>query len=78
MKKSLLLLATLGMSSAAFAQWTKPVVTTQDMTLNDTVYLYNTEYVGFLVGGNDWNTRASVGTKGYKVIIKESEAAGCS
>ena len=76
MKKSLLLLATLGMSSAAFAQWAKPVVTTQDMTLNDTVYLYNTEYVGFLVGGNDWNTRASVGTKGYKVIIKESEEAG--
>ena len=77
MKKSLLLLATLGMSSAAFAQWTKPVVTTQDMTLNDTVYLYNTEYVGFLVGANDWNTRASVGVKGYKVIIKESEEAGC-
>lgn len=77
MKKSLLLLATLGMSSAAFAQWTKPVVTSQDMTLNDTVYLYNTEYVGFLVGANDWNTRASVGTKGYKVIIKESEEAGC-
>lgn len=77
MKKSLLLLATLGMSSAAFAQWAKPVVTTQDMTLNDTVYLYNTEYVGFFVGGNDWNTRASVGTKGYKVIIKESEGQGC-
>lgn len=76
MKKSLLLLATLGMSSAAFAQWAKPVVTTQDMTLNDTVYLYNTEYVGFLVGGNDWNTRASVGTKGYKVIIKESDEVG--
>ena len=77
MKKSLLLLATLGMSSAAFAQWAKPVVTTQDMTLNDTVYLYNTEYVGFLVGANDWNTRASVGGKGYKVIIKESEEVGC-
>lgn len=76
MKKSLLLLATLGMSSAAFAQWTKPVVTTQDMTLNDTVYLYNTEYVGFLVGANDWNTRASVGVKGYKVIIKESDEVG--
>lgn len=70
MKKSLLLLASMLMSVASFAQWTKPVATGQDMVLNDTVYLYNVEANGFLLGANDWNTRASVGSKGYKVIIQ--------
>lgn len=77
MKKSLLLLATMLSTGTAFAQWTKPEVTAQDMTLNDTIYLYNVEAGGFLLGANDWNTRASVGSKGYKVIIKESEEIGC-
>lgn len=77
MKKSLLLLATMLSTGTVFAQWTKPEVTAQDMTLNDTIYLYNVEAGGFLLGANDWNTRASVGSKGYKVIIKESEEVGC-
>ena len=77
MKKSLLLCASMFTFGSVFAQWTKPDIKGQEMTLNDTVYLYNVEAGGFLLGANEWNTRASVGTKGYKVIIKESEETGC-
>lgn len=72
MKKSLLLVATLAMSSAVFAQWTKPTVQGQAMAVNDTVYLYNVGTNSFFLGANDYNTRASVGSRGYKVIIKEA------
>lgn len=71
MKKSLLLLASLVMSIAASAQWTKPVPKGTDMVMGDTLYLYNVEAGGFLMGANDWGTRASVsGGVGNKIIIK--------
>lgn len=70
MKKPLLFLASLLMSVATFAQWTKPAPNATDMVLGDTLYLYNVEAAGFLVGANNWGTRASVGSTGYKVIIK--------
>lgn len=78
MKKSLLLLASMLMSAASFAQWTEPAapafvpMAEDGETIN---YLYNIEAKGFFLGANDWNTRASVSkTKGYKVkmIMKET------
>ncbi len=84
MKKKLLFVAALCCASASsYAQWTKPTLKNVDFTLkevvnaagekeqvSDTLYLYNTEAPGFFVGANDWNTRASAGSHGYKVIIK--------
>ena len=59
------------MSIAASAQWTKPVPKGTDMVMGDTLYLYNVEAGGFLMGANDWGTRASVsGGVGNKIIIK--------
>lgn len=73
MKKSLLLLATLGMSSAAFAQWANPTVQSTPMVPGDTLYLYNVGAQGFLTGANIYGTRASVSsTQGNKVVIKEA------
>lgn len=73
MKKSLLLIASVVMSTvAAFAQWTRPVPAFEPMADDgETVqYMYNVEFGGFFLGGNDWNTRASVSaSKGYKVKI---------
>ena len=42
-------------------------------------YLFNTEARLFFLGANDWNTRASIGTKGYRVKIVQSDFApeGC-
>ena len=92
MKKKLLFVAALCCASASsYAQWTKPTLKNVDFTLkevvnaageteqvSDTLYLYNTKAPGFFVGANDWNTRASVGSHGYKVIIKASdEYPGC-
>lgn len=73
MKKSLLLLATLGMSSAAFAQWNNPTVQSTSMVEGDTLYLYNVGARGFLTGANTFGTRASVSsTNGNKVVIKKA------
>lgn len=90
MKKKLLLVAAICMSASGYAQWTKPEFKNSGFTLkevvdengepetvSDTLYLYNKEAGGFLLGANDWNTRASVGNKGYKVIIKKSTTDGC-
>ncbi len=70
MKKSLLFLASLLVSAASFAQWTKPVpATTVDMDDSGTgvQFLYNIGAGGFLAGHNDWNTRASVAAKGDSI-----------
>ena len=71
MKKGLLLLASLLVSVASFAQWTKPVPNATDMNVGDTLYLYNKGAGAFFTGANDWGTRASVSTEvGNKVIVK--------
>ncbi|MCQ2213317.1 MAG: hypothetical protein MJZ36_06745 [Bacteroidaceae bacterium] len=64
MKKSLLLLASLVVSIASFAQWTKPEPSQiQKMATDGTAqFLYNKEAGGFFAGANDWGTRASVAT----------------
>lgn len=86
MRKSLLVLATLCMSASGFAQtWTKPALSTADNAgftlkgdeqVSDTLYLYNVEAGGFLMGANDWGTRASVSaTTGNKIVIKPGKTA---
>lgn len=71
MKKSLLLLATLLMSSVGFAQWVQPVPQSVDMNPGDSLYLYNVGAGAFFAQGNDWGTRASVSTdKGNLVVFK--------
>lgn len=76
MKKTLLLIASVMMSAAsAFAQWTKPVPEFSALADDgETIqYLYNVEYGGFLLGANDWNTRASLSkVKGYKMKFKKN------
>ncbi len=76
MKKGLLFLASLVMSLAASAQWTKPTPTTVDMADDGetTQYLYNKEAVGFFAGANDWGTRASIAPTGDPVRMKALES----
>ncbi len=89
MKKNLLLAAVAFiMSTASYAQWVKPVLSTPEVTGQALVkdgeteqYLYNVEAKGFFLGANDWNTRASVSdTLGYKVKInvEDADAGFCS
>ena len=78
MKKGLLFLASVLMSMASFAQsftatWTKPTVTNFVEMADDgetTQFLYNVEANGFLVGHNDWNTRASIAEYGDSIRMK--------
>lgn len=87
MRKSLFVLAALCMSTSGFAQtWVKPVLSASDGVafslkgeeqVSDTLYLYNVEAGGFLMGANDWNTRASVSASvGHKIIIKPGKTEG--
>lgn len=75
MKKSLLLLAALFVSSMGFAQWEKPAAPkATDMNPSDTLYLYNVEAGQFFAQGNDWGTRASVSyDSGNKVVFSVEE-----
>ena len=75
MKKSLLLLAALFVSSMGFAQWEKPAAPkATDMNPGDTLYLYNVEAGQFFAQGNDWGTRASVSyDSGNKVVFGVEE-----
>jgi len=46
----------------------RPAATTEtEWQLETTYYLYNVQARRFFVGGNDWNTRASIAPNGYKV-----------
>lgn len=83
MKKSLLLLASMLVSAASFAQWTAPTPTNYQEVATDGTeqFLYNKEAGGFFCGGNDWNTRASVGTSAdpirFTVYDGENYNFGC-
>lgn len=78
MKKTYLFLASLMVSLVSFAEWTKPAVpTAQALSVGTECYLYNTDAGGFLVGANDWGTRASYdATLGHKVIIEAGTVDG--
>ena len=72
MKKSLLLLASMLLSTVSvFAQWTKPELKLEPMATDGSYqYMYNIEAGGFLVGANNYGTRASVSTSyAWKVKI---------
>ena len=51
------------------------VAKTEAFQVDTEYYLFNTGARMFFVGANDWNTRASVGTKGYKVKIQTADFA---
>lgn len=74
MKKYLLLLAAMFVSTGIFAQWTRPEVKTSDLVVGDTLYLYNKEagafYRGLGEGGSPhWGSRAGVGTEGCQQVV---------
>ena len=78
MKQKLLFLLVSFLSSvAAMAQWVKPVPqsvdTWQYSSEGDTTvyYLYNKGAGAFFTEGNDWGTRASIGSTGLKVAISK-------
>lgn len=77
LKRLTFFVASVMMSVASFAQWTKPAApAVQPMSVGKVVYLYNSEADGFLLGANDWGTRASVSpTLGHKVILEAGTAA---
>ena len=74
-QKSLFILASLMMLSlTASAQWTKPTMSTftEMATDGNTVqFLYNVGTERFLVGANEWNTRASVGERGDSIKVRD-------
>lgn len=51
------------------AQWKIPTPKASVLTTSQEVYLYNVEAGQFFCGGNDWDSRASVGEKGYRVKL---------
>lgn len=59
-------------TTSMWAQWTKPAPpAVQEMKVGEECYLYNKMADGFLLGANDWNTRASISqTLGHKVYIE--------
>ncbi|MEE0519826.1 MAG: hypothetical protein UDK36_00270 [Bacteroidaceae bacterium] len=69
MRKILLTMTSLLVTTSMWAQWTKPAPpAVQEMKVGEECYLYNKMADGFLLGANDWNTRASVSqTLGHKV-----------
>lgn len=74
MKKIFTFFAAMLMSASLFAQWTKPVPAFEEMKDSGTEpqYLYNVEFGGFLVGANDWGTRASLSTtEGWQVKMEK-------
>lgn len=61
------------MGSASFAEDIVPA--TSEVVSGTDYYLYNKEYKGFLVGANDWGTRASVDrNKGLKITVTKLES----
>ena len=77
MKKQLLLLVGLLWTLVGMAQWTKPMPVRATLTAEETLYLFNEDYEGFLIGANDWGTRASLSrTAGYQVKMVKYEHDG--
>lgn len=82
MKRNLLVLVSLFVSLAAFAQWTKPEMpagaTLEFSDENDTTiyYLYNAEADAFFSEGNAWGTQATWTTEGpgLKVFFTKYQA----
>ena len=75
--KALLVLCTSMMMTSTVFGWEKPIPQTVHLTPvadasdGEEMYLYNVGYGGFLIGANDWGTRASLGNTGIAVKIVE-------
>ena len=78
MNKFILFVASLFVSVASFAQWAKPAdPAAEPLSVGKECYLFNKDAGGFLVGANDWGTRASYSsTLGHKVYIENGTADG--
>ena len=78
MRKLFALAASMLVCMASYAQWTKPSAPAMsDMVIGEECYLYNKDAGGFLVGANDYGTRASVSpTLGHKIYIEKGTAEG--
>lgn len=79
MKKSLLLFVSLMLAAvSAIAQPAKPTVTYSDWVEETDIYLYNVEAGMFLVGSNNWGTRAALvgGGSNSNIITYDKFLAG--
>lgn len=56
----------------------KPNVTAQEIKWGETMYMFNVDAGQFFLGANDWDTRASVGRKGFKVYMDQYIADGAT
>ncbi|MBQ0075006.1 MAG: hypothetical protein KBT34_12545, partial [Prevotella sp.] len=71
MKKFYLFLLTMMVSAVSAFAAAKPTPNFSAIESGKEYYLYNVEYGGFLVGANEWGTRASVSQdKGMKNVIE--------
>ena len=78
MRKALLSIVCLLTALAASAEtWTAPAAPENtDLRTGEELYLYNRGAKAFMLGANDWGTRASVSpTHGYKVVLEAVEGA---
>ncbi|MGM9733753.1 MAG: hypothetical protein ACI3YT_06505 [Prevotella sp.] len=50
----------------------QPLPVKSALTYGEAMYLFNQGAKQFFLGANDWNTRASVGEKGYQVTITDN------
>ena len=73
-----LFVASLLVCASSFAQWVKPAApASTPLAVGEECYLYNKEADGFLLGANEWGTRASVSaTLGHKVYIQNGTIDG--
>lgn len=73
MKKILLFIVAAPLCAASYAEWKEPMApSAQSFATGQEFYLFNVEARAFLVGANEWGTRASVSPSlGHKVIIEQ-------
>ena len=74
MKKILLLFVALATTKSVCAdEWQQPSYSGsyQQLSTEDTVYIFNTESKLFLTEGNDWGTHATVGSFGIRFAVKQ-------
>ena len=73
MKKILLFIVAAPLCAASYAEWKEPIApSAQSFATGQEFYLFNVEARAFLVGANEWGTRASVSpSSGHKVIIEQ-------
>ncbi|MBR6198295.1 MAG: hypothetical protein IKQ72_11950 [Bacteroidaceae bacterium] len=71
MNRLLIFAISISTSMCSFAQWVKPAPPAiGQMSIDTGCYLYNMEANGFLTGGNEWGTRASISEKhGSKIYF---------